>query len=99
MNRTEIVKRLKMAEPRLRERGVGALFLFGSQARGDANAASDVDLFVDPAEEKFYELESYMGAFQDIREVLGGLEVGYATRGGLSPHIRDEAVSQAIRIF
>lgn len=99
MDRSEIIRRLKSVEPKLKERGVGALFLFGSHARGDASGNSDVDLFVDPANDDFYRLEAYMGAFRDISDALGGMDVGYATRDALSPYIRDKAVSQSIRIF
>jgi len=44
MRRDDAIRLLKQAEPELRARGVRALALFGSTARGEAGAASDVDV-------------------------------------------------------
>ena len=44
MNKAEAITRLKPFERRLRERGINALYLFGSTARDEAAAASDLDL-------------------------------------------------------
>jgi hypothetical protein len=42
-----LVARLRAQEAPLRAAGVAALYLFGSAARGEAGATSDVDLFMD----------------------------------------------------
>jgi predicted nucleotidyltransferase len=99
MNRDMILARLREIEPRLRARGVAALYLFGSYSRDEATASSDVDLFVDPTDDNFLQLEPFMGAYDDIRTALGGLDVGYGTRNGLSPHIRPAVELQALRVF
>src|SRR5882757_3306452 len=44
MRRDEVLARLKEAEPALRGFGVGALYLFGSHARDEAKADSDLDV-------------------------------------------------------
>ncbi len=41
--------------------------MFGTQARGDASPASDVDLFVDPATDEFHNLEACMAAYFDLK--------------------------------
>ncbi|MDX2223763.1 MAG: nucleotidyltransferase domain-containing protein [Rhodospirillaceae bacterium] len=47
MDRDTVIARLQAAAPELKARGVAHLSLFGSVARGQANAASDIDLAVD----------------------------------------------------
>ncbi len=88
MRSHDVIDRLKMAEPALRATGVGALYLFGSHARGEAASDSDVDVFVDPqADETF------------VDAVGPNAEVGYSTREGLSRYIRDSVEREAMRIF
>lgn len=99
MQRSELIRRLKSVETPLRNFGVKALFLFGSHARGEAAQDSDIDVFVDPANDDFFRLESFMGAYATLQRAIGGKELGYGTRNGLSPHIRGEVEQQAIRIF
>jgi predicted nucleotidyltransferase len=48
MRRDDIIARLKQVEPVLRAKGVGALYVFGSAARDEARAGSDLDVFIDP---------------------------------------------------
>lgn len=45
MTRAEVIARLKTFEPALCQRGVAALYLFGSHARNEAPADSNVDIF------------------------------------------------------
>jgi uncharacterized protein len=47
MRRDDAIRLLKQAEPELRARGVTSLALFGSTARDEAGAESDVDVLVD----------------------------------------------------
>ena len=100
MNRAEIIARLKAAEPELRAFGVAALYLFGSHARDEAGANSDVDVFVDPASDASFDFLKYMDAYETIRKSVGEeVEVGYSTREGLSPHIRANVENEAVRVF
>ncbi len=48
MRRLDVITKLKAAEPTLRAQGVGALYLFGSHARDEAEPDSDIDVFVLP---------------------------------------------------
>jgi predicted nucleotidyltransferase len=98
MDRAEVIARLKAVEPELKARGVRALYLFGSYSREEADAGSDLDVFVDPANEDFYGLENYIGAYETLRGAFPG-EVGYSTREGLSKHIRADVERTAIRVF
>lgn len=100
MRRDEIIARLKDTEPKLREFGVAALYLFGSHARDEARADSDVDVFVDPASDASFGFLRYMDAYETIRKSVGDeIEVGYSTRDGLSPYIRANVENEAIRVF
>ena len=100
MRRDDIIARLKEVEPALRARGVDALYLFGSAARGDEQPDSDVDVFVDPDSDERFGFLAFMDAYDTIQKAIGGkTEVGYSTRAGLSPYIRANVEREAIRIF
>jgi hypothetical protein len=96
----DVIDRLKQAEPALRATGVGALYLFGSHARGDADADSDVDVFVDPLTDEAFGFLDFMKAYATIVDAVGpNVEIGYSTREGLSRYIRDSVEREARRIF
>lgn len=99
MDRNEIIARLRTTEAELRALGVAHLYLFGSFARGEETATSDVDVFVEPSDARFFELPHFVGAYDAIRTACDGREVGYGTRDGLSPHIRPQVEAEAVRVF
>jgi predicted nucleotidyltransferase len=100
MRRDEVIAKLKQAEPALRAFGVAALYLFGSHARDEARAESDIDVFVDPASDAEFGFLPYMDAYQTIQDAVGGgVEIGYSTREGLSPYIRADVEQEAVRVF
>jgi uncharacterized protein len=100
MRSHEVINRLKKAEPALRATGVDALYLFGSHARGEAGAQSDVDVFIDPKSDESFGFLEFMKAYDTIVEAIGpDIEVGYSTRQGLSQYIRDDVEQEARRIF
>jgi predicted nucleotidyltransferase len=47
MTREQLIASIRTAEAELRAEGVEHLFLFGSRARGDAEAESDLDVLID----------------------------------------------------
>ena len=100
MRRDDIIARLKDTEPKLRQVGVAALYLFGSHARDEAQPDSDVDVFVDPISDTSFDFLKYMDAYDTIRKSVGAdIEVGYSTRDGLSPYVRANVEQEAIRVF
>lgn len=99
MRRDEAIARLKSAEPEIRAFGVRNLYLFGSVARDEARADSDIDVFVDGACEDFYKLEKYMGVYHCLTNVFPNKEIGYTTREGLSKYIREDVERVAILVF
>ncbi|EJW11029.1 DNA polymerase, beta domain protein region [Rhodovulum sp. PH10] len=99
MTRDDVIARLRSVEPALRAHGVAALYLFGSFARGEAGARSDVDVFVEPASDEFFALSHFTGAYDAIRTAIPEREIGYGTRDGLSRYVRAAAERDAIRVF
>ena len=73
--------------------GVGRLRVFGSLARGEANAGSDVDLLVDLKPGRtLLNLAAFRREAGDILE----LPVDVATPDMLKKRIRDEVLSEAL---
>jgi len=100
MRRDEAIAKLKETEPALRRFGVAALYLFGSHARDEAGADSDVDVFVDPAPGRDLGFLPFMDAYAAIQKAFGeAVEIGYSTRAGLSPYILGDVEREAVRIF
>ena len=99
MTRAEVIARLKTAEPALRQRGVAALYLFGSHARDEARPDSDVDVFVDPADESAFGLTPFMETLAVLEQTFPGFELGYSTREGIVPCYRPYIEDGAIRVF
>lgn len=75
---------LKEHESEIKRRfGVKRIGIFGSHARGEEKATSDVDVLVEfevPSFDNFMELAFFL-------EDLFGREVDLVTTGGLSPHV------------
>jgi len=97
MTRDEAITRLLALEPELRERGVGALYLYGSTARGEAGPRSDVDLFFDrlPGAKIGLALVTMKHAIEDAL----GSSVDFGSREGLHPLARADIEAAAVRIF
>ena len=98
MRRDEAIARLKAAEPDIRAQGAARLYLFGSVARDEAQAGSDVDVFVDPDPTRQFGFDEFMAVYELLQERLG-MEVGYTTRDGLHRLLRPEIEKSAIRVF
>jgi predicted nucleotidyltransferase len=100
MHRAEVIARLRGTEPALRALGVASLYLFGSHARDEANPDSDVDVFVDPASDQDFGFLSFMDAYEALQDAFSHqVDIGYSTRTGLSPYIRQDVEREALRIF
>lgn len=98
MRRDDVIARLKAAEPDMRARGVGELYLFGSVARDEARAGSDIDVFIDPDPSRRFGFDEFMSVYELLRERLGQ-DVDYTTRDGLHRRLRPEIEKNAVRVF
>lgn len=66
--------------------------VFGSHARGEAAAASDLDLLVDMAPDR--DLLDLIAFKLDIEDLLGR-RVDVLTEAALSPYLREEVLAEA----
>lgn len=99
MTRDEVIRRLRCVEDDLRAHGVSALFLFGSRARDEARPDSDLDLFVDPADEGSFGLAAFDETYALVERAFPDIPVGYSTRDGLAPIFRPYIEREAIQVF
>jgi predicted nucleotidyltransferase len=93
MRREELLKRLKELRPLLTQKGIERLRVFGSHARDDAQANSDVDLVA-----RFSTQPSFVDLIaieQEIGKALG-VGVDLATEAGLRPRVRARIEAEAI---
>lgn len=97
MNRDDAIALLQSHEAELHEAGVGRLYLFGSVARNEARADSDVDLFFDAASSRFSLIE-LVHAQERIKAILG-TSADLMTRGSLHPLLRPQIEAEAVRVF
>ena len=96
MKREAVINLLKSENTRLSNQfGVKTLLLFGSFARDEATAASDVDLLVE-----FNKPVGYFGLFtlQDFLEKLLNTQVDLGTTESLKPRLRERILGEAVRV-
>lgn len=99
MNRERVLAILKQLEPTLRGYGVDALYLYGSYARDDADADSDIDVLVDFAKGRDGNFSTYMASYRALEESFPDLEIGYGTRENIVPRYRPHIEQSAVRVF
>ena len=97
MERDVAIARLRAHGAELRRLGVEHLYMFGSTARGEAAAASDVDLYFDHPEGSLglYEL-------MDVHEAAGrilGCRADVMTRRSLRRDMRARIEASALPVF
>ena len=97
MDRQTAVAKLRRHARELRAEGVAALYLFGSTARGQARATSDVDLFFDYDDPKF-SLVELVRVKDRVNAILGGA-ADVMTRDSLHPMLKERIEASAIRVF
>src|SRR5713226_1994930 len=96
MKRDDVLSVLRAHRERLRSGyGVKSLTLFGSVARDEAQASSDVDLLVE-----FDRPTGYFGLvrLQLLLQELLGCEVDLGTPGSLRPSMRQRVGQEGIRV-
>ncbi len=98
MKKAEAISRLKPLERRLRARGIEALYLFGSTARDEAGAASDLDLLYEYDPSRTFSLFDQAGAMLELSDELG-TRVDLVSRIGLRPRLRARIEGEMVRVF
>ena len=97
MKRDAAIARLQQHEAEFKNLGVDHLYLFGSTAREEATAGSDVDLFFDHEKGRLglYELI-------DVKEkatAVLGCRTDIMTRDSLHPALKREIEHSAVLVF
>lgn len=98
MNASQTVSQLKPLEAGLRAKGVCALYLFGSRARGEARPDSDVDLAFDIASGVRFSLFDQARIMRELSEALQS-KVDFVPRREIHPHIRAQVEAEQIKVF
>ncbi|MEC4815110.1 MAG: nucleotidyltransferase family protein [Scytonema sp. PMC 1069.18] len=95
MNRSQVIATLRNIKTNLKALGVHSLALFGSVARDEAQADSDIDILVDL--EPPLTFDHYMEVKFYLEEQLGTC-VDLVTRKALKPQIRETVEQEAIYV-
>ena len=93
-----VLRVLRAHEKPLRQRGLAALWVFGSVARGEGRADSDVDLMAefDPATKlSLVSLASLRAELSDLLQTPADL----VERSALRPAVREAADREAVRVW
>ena len=102
IDKSHVIQTLRRHEPELRAAGILHLRLFGSVARGDASAASDVDLMADLMADfdrsKRLTLFSMAGLENRLSDLLG-VKVHLSPANSMKATVRARADREAIRAF
>lgn len=98
MGREEIITRIRKHADAIRAEGATALYLFGSGARDEAGAESDIDVFIECDATRRVSLLDIIGIKHIIEDDLG-LPVDITTRQGLHPRLRDSILAEAVRVL
>ena len=85
------------AEP-LKQRGMIGLWVFGSVARGDARADSDVDLLAEFTPGAQLSLVGLASLRAELSDLLGA-SADLVERSALRPTVREAAEREAVRVL
>lgn len=98
MNESYVIETLRLHEPELRAAGIVHLRLFGSVARGEARADSDVDLMAEIDRSKRLTLFGLAGLENRLSDLLG-VKVDLSPANTMKEAVRARADREAIRAF
>lgn len=98
MDKEQILGTLREHAQELREAGLVHLHLFGSVARGQANARSDIDLMADFDPSKRITLVT-LGRLENHLTSLLGTKVDLSSSNWMREPVRGEALREAVLAF
>jgi uncharacterized protein len=99
MQRDDAIRLLRDRQDQLHELGVGQLFLYGSVARNEAREDSDVDLLVEPSNQRFSIFD--LVQVRDLCRSILGVAADIHDYDGLRrlPEFRRRVGGDLIRVF
>ena len=95
---SDVLQTLRTHESELRQFGVSHAAVFGSVARGEATAGSDIGVLIDLDEDRPMGIFAYARLKLYINEILGGAG-DVVNRRNLKPLLRDNILRDAIHAF
>lgn len=98
MQPNQTLDALKSPKASLRAQGVFGLHLFGSQARGQAKDASDVDVMFDIVPDARFSLFNQARIARQLSDVLDA-KVDFVPRRSLHPLVKASAGAERITAF
>ena len=98
MDAVSVIQTLRAHEPELKAAGVLHLRLFGSIARGQANAESDVDLVAEFDRSRRLTLLQMVSIENRLTDLLG-VRVDLAPLHAMKDKVRQRALHDAIHAF
>ena len=96
LRRQVVIQTLVNHQDQLKSFAVSTLLLFGSVARDEAHAKSDIDLLVEF--EKPVGLFTFIELKEYLEEILN-CSVDLGTPQSLRPHLREVVLKEAVRAF
>ena len=94
----DVLQTLRAHESELRLLGVSHAAVFGSVARGEASADSDIDVLVELDQDRLMGIFAYARLKLHINELLDGAG-DVVNRRNLKPLLRDNILRDAIHAF
>ena len=98
MDKGYVIQTLRAHEPELKAAGIVHLRLFGSVARGESSAESDVDLMADFDASQRFSLLSMVRLENRLADILG-VKVDLSPADAMNESVRDRAVREAVLAF
>ena len=98
MGRLEAIAKLERHAQAIKAMGATSLYMFGSSARDQSKAASDLDLFIDYDPASRFNAFDLVGIKQYLEDQLQ-MPIDLTTRDGLHPMLRSEIEQTAVRVF
>lgn len=83
LNKEIIMQKLREIKPRLQEKyNLTELALFGSYARNEQKAESDIDILVNYSPKNY---KNFLYSIDEIEALFPGIEIQAVIRGGIRP--------------
>lgn len=98
MKRDEAISRLRAHAEEVKRQGATQLWLFGSTARDEAKARSDIDVFIEYDPLSKFNVLDLLRIRRFLTQSLKK-KVDLTTRDGLHPMLRKRIEREAVRVF